>query len=70
MDKKSYFQLFAGSKILQEYIDLRCLGIEMSPEAFAEKAIEQNHLCHGKSQEWKDKVFGNFMELLVRWAKI
>lgn len=69
MTKESYVHLLAGYKLLQDYIVLTRLGVELSPEAFAEDALEQKYFFRDESKEWKDKAFNSFMKLLVQRVK-
>lgn len=69
MSKKSHVHLIVGENILREYIASRCLGVRLSPEAFAEDALEHKYFLRDGSKEWKDKVFDSFVELLVQRTK-
>jgi len=69
MTKESYVHLLAGYKLLQDYTDLTRLGVEPSPEAFAEDSLERNYFFRDESKKWKDKAFKSFMKLLVQRVK-
>ena len=69
MTKESYAHLLAGYKLLQDYVNITRLGVELSPEAFAEDALEQKYFFRDEGKEWKDKAFDSFIELLVQKVK-